>query len=155
MHGSMSKKENQEENLDQRTNESESQEPSINKGDEFMRLRRVKKKVDSHPEELLPKGGRDMNTAVILTLSVVMTIGGTLIGFLFGWIANAYYDDFREQLQSVIGDPDEQVATITPHPEMMDNEGNLIPFQIAKLVSVEFEPSDAFDMDPFPESDDD
>lgn len=120
-----------------------------------MRLRKIKKEVDPEPKELVPKGGKEMNTAVILTLSIAMTIGGTLIGFLFGWFANVYYDDFRETLRAVLEDESEEVASITPHPEMMDSQGNLIPFQIAKLVSVEFEPSDAFDMDPFPESDDD
>lgn len=120
-----------------------------------MRLRRVKKEIDPKPKELVPKGGKEMNTAVVLTLSVIMTIGGTLIGFIFGWLANAYYDDFRETLQAILTEDKEEVATVTPHPEMMDAQGNLIPYQIAKLVSVEFEPSDAFDMDPFPESDDD
>ena len=120
-----------------------------------MRLRKVKKDVDLDKEELVPTGGKEMNTAVVLTLSVIMTIGGTLIGFIFGWLANAYYDDFRETLQAILVEDKEEVATITPHPEMMDSQGNLIPFQIAKLVSVEFEPSDAFDMDPFPDSDDD
>jgi F0F1-type ATP synthase assembly protein I len=148
----MKKNEDQEENLEQKTNVNES---SINKGDEFMRLRKVKKDVDLDKEELVPKGGKEMNTAVVLTLSVIMTIGGTLIGFIFGWLANAYYDDFRETLQAILTEDKEEVATITPHPEMMDSQGNLIPFQIAKLVSVEFEPSDAFDMDPFPDSDDD
>ena len=152
MPGSMKKNEDQEENLEQKTNVNES---SINKGDEFMRLRKVKKDVDLDKEELVPKGGKEMNTAVVLTLSVIMTIGGTLIGFIFGWLANAYYDDFRETLQAILTEDKEEVATITPHPEMMDSQGNLIPFQIAKLVSVEFEPSDAFDMDPFPDSDDD
>jgi len=116
-----------------------------------MRLRRIKKEIDPKPEELLPKGGREMNTAVILTLSVVMTIGGTLIGFLFGWIANAYYDDFREQLQAAIGGGVDEQYAITPHPEMMDEEGNQIPFHVAKLISVEFDQRDAFDTDPFPD----
>ena len=96
-----------------------------------------------------------MNTAIMLTLTIAMTLGGTLLGFLFGWFANTYYSNFVETMQAaIIGDDDEEIA-ITPHPEMLDRDGNMIPFQIAKLVSVEFEPSDAFDMDPFPESDDD
>ena len=130
----------------------------INKGDEFMRLRRVKKELDHNPKELMPKGGKEMTNAVVLALSVMLTIGGTLIGFLFGWFANAYYDNLIQTIRSVGEDvvvDDEDEIMITPHPEMTDKEGNLIPFQMAKLISVEFTPSDAFDMDPFPESDDD
>ena len=37
---------------------------------------------------------------------------------------------------------------------MMDGDGNPIPFQVAKLISVEFEPKDAFTNDPFTDSDD-
>ena len=97
-----------------------------------------------------------MNTAVILTLSVVMTLGGTLLGFMFGWLANAYYTNFTETIQAVLNadDDDDDEVTITSHPEMLDANGNMIPFQMAKLISVEFTPSDAFDLDPFPEADD-
>jgi hypothetical protein len=154
-HGSMKKNGDQEENLDQQINVNESQDSPINKGEEFMRLRRVKKEIDPEPVELMPTGGKQMNTAIMLTLTIAMTLGGTLLGFLFGWFANVYYSNFMETMQTAIGVEDEEEIAITPHPEMLDRNGNMIPFQIAKLVSVEFEPSDAFDMDPFPESDDD
>ena len=36
----------------------------------------------------------------------------------------------------------------------MDEHGNPIPFQIAKLISVEFDEKDAFSRDPFTDSDD-
>ena len=32
---------------------------------------------------------------------------------------------------------------------MLDSDGNMIPFTVSKLISVEFEPVDAFDTDPF------
>jgi hypothetical protein len=132
----------------------ESQELPINKGEEFMRLRKVKKEVDPEPVELVPMGGNKMNTAVMLTLTIAMTLGGTLLGFIFGWFANTYYSNFIETMHAIVT-ADEEEISITPHPEMLDRDGNMMPFQITKLVSVEFEPSDAFDMDPFPESDDD
>jgi len=118
-----------------------------------MRLRKVKKEIDLEQIELAPKGGKQMDNAVMLSVLIGMIVGGTLLGFLFGWFANTYYSNFMETIQAVIVDTEEEF-TITPHPEMLDTEGNMMPFQIAKLVSVEFEPSDAFDMDPFPESDD-
>ena len=37
---------------------------------------------------------------------------------------------------------------------MMDENGNPIPFQIAKLISVEFDERDAFTRDPFTDPDD-
>lgn len=147
----MKENENQGENLEQNQNLNEA---SINKGDEFMRLRRVPKEKIPNPEDLVPQGGKQMTTAVVLALSAMLTIGGTLVGFLFGWFANAYYDNLIETIRSVGEEEGEEDFTITPHPEMMDKDGNLMPFQMAKLISVEFTPSDAFDMDPFPESDD-
>jgi len=120
-----------------------------------MRLRKVKKEINPEPKELAPEGGKKMNTAVLLSISIGMVIGGTLIGFLFGWFANAYYSNFMDTLQSALIEDDEEEISITPHPEMLDQEGNMMPFQMAKLISVEFTPSDAFDLDPFPEADDD
>jgi hypothetical protein len=119
-----------------------------------MRLRRIKKNVDPTPEDLVPKGGKQMNTAIILIISAMLTVGGTLLGFVFGWFANAYYTNLIETIRSVGEEEMEEQFEITPHPEMLDRDGNMVPFQMAKLISVEFTPSDAFDMDPFPESDD-
>jgi hypothetical protein len=148
----MNEKDAQGENLDPKI---ESHELPINKGDEFMRLRKVKKEINPEPEELVPKGGRKMNIAIVLIISAMLTVGGTLLGFIFGWFANAYYTNLLETIRSVGEEEVEEEYEITPHPEMMDKEGNLMPFQMAKLISVEFTPSDAFDMDPFPDSDDD
>jgi len=118
-----------------------------------MRLRKVKKEINLEPEELVPKGGKKMNIAIVLIISAMLTVGGTLLGFIFGWFANAYYTNLLETIRSVGEEVDEEYE-ITPHPEMMDRDGNLMPFQMAKLISVEFTPSDAFDMDPFPDFDD-
>ena len=120
-----------------------------------MRLRRVKSEVHSNPQEVMPKGGKQMDTAIILALSTVMTIGGVFIGFLFGWFGNIYYDNLIETIRSVGEEELGEELNLTPHPEMIDSDGNIIPFQLAKLISVEFQPSDAFDMDPFPDADDD
>jgi hypothetical protein len=148
----MSETNDQEENQEQKTNASES---PINKGIEFMRLRRVNTQVRSNPQEIMPKGGKQMDIATGLALSTVIGIGGLLIGFLFGWFSNVYYDNLIETIRSVGDEEYEEEMNLTPHPEMIDSDGNLIPFQLAKLISVEFQPSDAFDMDPFPDADDD
>lgn len=142
----MNKNEDQDENLEQKTNENALQ-PPINKGDEFMRLRR--KRSESSEQSVEPKNGDiKMTTSVILVFSTLITIGGTLLGFLFGWFAHSY---FVSVIDTLIGEPTEEQIAYTPHPEMMDEEGNPIPFQVSKLISVEFDQRDAFDTDPFPE----
>ena len=119
----------------------------INRGDEFMRLRRKKNTTLSETTDT-QEGDKKMTTAVILVFSTMITIGGTLIGFLFGWFGHAYFSNF---IESMTQQEEEEEVTFTPHPEMMDEEGNTIPFQVAKLISVEFDPRDAFDSDPFPD----
>ncbi len=149
----MSKNENQEENLDQRTKK-ESQQSPINKGDEFMLKRRKRRRLTAEePKEVQPKEeGSKMNLAVVLVFSTLITIGGTLLGFIIGWFAHAYYVGFVEQVQEALT-ADEEEVSFTPHPEMMDEEGNTIPFHVAKLISVEFDQRDAFDSDPFADDD--
>ena len=145
----MSKNENQEENLDQRTKK-ESQQSPINRGDDFMLKRRRRKRSnlkEPEPEVQLTEEKRKMDLAVVLVFSTLITIGGTLIGFLIGWFAHAYYTGFVEQVAEAI--TTEEEVSFTPHPEMMDEEGNTIPFHVAKLISVEFDQRDAFDTDPF------
>jgi hypothetical protein len=142
----MNKNEDQDENLELKIDENELQLP-INKGDEFMRLRR--KRSESSEQSVEPKhGDRQMTTSVILVFSTLITLGGTLLGFLFGWFAHSYFVSFVDTL---IGEQTEEQVAYTPHPEMMDEEGNPIPFQVSKLISVEFDQRDAFDTDPFPE----
>ena len=146
----MSKSENQEENLDPKTRK-ESQQSPINRGDEFMlnRRRRKRSKQEEPKPGVQPKEeGSKMNLAVVLVFSTLITIGGTMLGFMFGWFAHAYYAGFVEGVQEALSAEEEEVS-FTPHPEMMDEEGNTIPFQVAKLISVEFDQRDAFDSDPF------
>ena len=149
MHGSMNSKENQEENQKQKSNE---QKPPLNKGDEFMLRRRFGKEPEPDNTTIVLNGGKAMDMAVVLTLSTLITIGGTIIGFILGWFANSYYMNHLE----VISDDKETEESIklTQHPEMMDENGNPIPFQIAKLISVEFDEKDAFTRDPFTDLDD-
>lgn len=120
-------------------------EPKINRGDEFMTLRREKNNTLLKKQSNLPKEGTVMNNTLIIYFSTLISIGGLLIGFLFGWFANAYVDSYFESRSQV---------SLTPHPEMLDEDGNMIPFQTAKLISVHFEPTDEFDLDPFEEDDD-
>ena len=146
----MKKNEDLDENQEQKT-KSESQQSTINRGDEFMlnRRRRKRSKPEEPKPEVQPKEeGSKMNLSVVLVFSTLITIGGTLLGFMFGWFAHAYYVGFVEQVQEALSAEEEEVS-FTPHPEMMDEEGNTIPFQVAKLISVEFDQRDAFDSDPF------
>ena len=150
----MKPNEDQEENLEPKT-ENESQQSPINRGDEFMlaRRRRRRSKPEEPKQEVQPKEEvSKMNLAVVLVFSTLITIGGTLLGFMFGWFAHAYYVGFVEQVQEALATDEEEVS-FTPHPEMMDEEGNTIPFQVAKLISVEFDQRDAFDSDPFADDD--
>jgi len=112
-----------------------------------MRLRR--KRPGPIAKTVEPKhGDRQMTTSVILVFSTLITLGGTLLGFLFGWFAHSYFVSFVDTL---IGEQAEEQVAYTPHPEMMDEQGNPIPFQVSKLISVEFDQRDAFDTDPFPD----
>jgi hypothetical protein len=112
-----------------------------------MRLRR--KRPGPTEKTVAPQeGDRQMTTSVILVFSTLITIGGTLLGFLFGWFAHSYFVSF---VDTIIGEQEEEQIAYTPHPEMMDEQGNPIPFQVSKLISVEFDQRDAFDTDPFPD----
>ena len=146
----MNSKENQEGNQNPKPKEEKS---PLNKGDEFMLRRRLGKEPE--PKEnttIVLNGGKAMDMAVVLTLSTLITIGGTIIGFVIGWFANSYYLNYIEVLSD--GKETEESIKLTAHPEMMDENGNPIPFQIAKLISVEFDEKDAFTRDPFTDTDD-
>ncbi len=124
----------------------------INRGEIFMRDRRSRKEK---PEEVEPKleelpEAWKMDSSLITVIAASVVVGGTLIGFILGWFVSAYYQSYME----IVGnqyEQSEQVTYATPHPEMMDAEGNPIPFQVTKLISVEFDPTDSFTTDPFPE----
>lgn len=128
------------------------EELPINRGENFMRDRRSRKEK---PEEVNPKleelqEAWKMTTSLITVIAVSIVVGGTLIGFIIGWFASAYYQSHMETIGNQYEQSD-QVTYSTPHPEMMDSEGNPLPFQVTKLISVEFDPSDSFTTDPFPE----
>ena len=143
----MNSKENQEGNP-----KKEVAKHSLNKGEEFMLRRRSSKEPKNDETILVLNGGKAMDMAVVLTMSTLMVIGGTIMGFIIGWFANTYYMNYIEALDDK--EDDELVTGIQAHPEMMDSNGNPIPFQVAKLISVEFEAKDAFTNDPFTDSDD-
>ena len=146
----MNKKEDQEENLDQKPKKENKPLP-INKGDEFMLNRRMHKqqKIEEPKEDQPKEEDKKMeftNLSAVLVFSTLITVGGTLIGFLFGWFAHTYYNHITEEIHAA---REGDTATFTPHPEMMDDEGNPIPFYVSKLISVEFDQKDPFDTDPF------
>ncbi len=71
--------------------------------------------------------------ATILTFASLFCVGSLILGFMLGWFANTYYNDYIER-----------ISTPQLHPEMYDEEGNLIH---SRLLSVTFEPSSIFDYD--------
>jgi len=118
----------------------------------MLNRRKRRRPTLEEPLTVQPKEeGSKMNLATVLVFSTLITIGGTLIGFLFGWFAHAYYTTFVEEIQEAV--TSQQEMSYTPHPEMMDEEGNPIPFHVAKLISIEFDQRDAFDSDPFADDD--
>ena len=130
--------------------EDKDHETPINRGEMFMRERRNRQK---QPEEVEPnveetQEGEKMNTSLVAVLTASIVLGGTILGFLVGWFSSAYYQSF---LDNVLEDKENQETQfqVTPHPEMLDSDGNMIPFTVSKLISVEFDPVDAFDSDPF------
>jgi len=72
-------------------------------------------------------------TAVTLTFSALLSVGALIIGFMAGWLTNIYYTNHLEQ-----------VTTPQLHPEMYDEDGNLLN---ARLISVRFESESLFDYD--------
>lgn len=71
--------------------------------------------------------------ATTLTFSALFSIGALILGFMLGWFANTYYDDYIER-----------ISTPQLHPEMYDEEGNLLN---SRLLAVRFEPESIFDFD--------
>tara|TARA_B100000073_G_scaffold276966_1_gene237138 strand:- start:81 stop:440 length:360 start_codon:yes stop_codon:yes gene_type:complete len=118
----------------------------------MLNRRRRKKSTQKEPEsEVQIQEVNKMNLSVVLVFSTLITIGGTLLGFMIGWLSHAYYSGFVDSVAEVLSAQEEPELSYTPHPEMMDDEGNPIPFHVAKLISVEFDQRDAFDTDPFPD----
>lgn len=71
--------------------------------------------------------------ATTLTFSALFSIGALIIGFMLGWFVNSYYHDYIDR-----------ISTPQLHPEMYDDEGNLLH---STLLSVRFEPESIFDYD--------
>ena len=115
------------------------------------RRKRQQQKIEE-PEKDQPKEeGKKMeftDLSVVLVFSTLITVGGTLLGFIFGWFAHTYYEHLTES----ISDAREEIS-FTPHPEMMDDQGNPLPFYVSKLISVDFNQTDPFDTDPFEDND--
>ena len=71
--------------------------------------------------------------ATTLTFASLFSIGALILGFMLGWIANTYYDNYMQT-----------ISTPQLHPEMYDEEGNLLN---SRLLSVRFESESMFDFD--------
>ena len=63
-----------------------------------------------------PKGGRLMTTDIALTLFLPVSLLFFFVGTLIGWVARDYMMNYREVPR--------------PHPEMFDEQGNLIPDEV-------------------------
>jgi hypothetical protein len=73
-----------------------------------------------------------METNVIIYFSVFIILGSFLVGFLFGWFGNAYFDNFVQTKHQH-----------TLHPELYDEDGELLNEQ---LIAFRFE-NNYFDED--------
>ena len=67
----------------------------------------------------------------VLVFSVLLTIGGLLLGFMLGWVSHSYYDTHTTVAAS------KQLT----HPEFYDEEGNMLANQ---LLTVRFEGDNEF-----------
>ena len=67
----------------------------------------------------------------VLVFSVLLTIGGLLLGFMLGWVSHSYYDTHTTVSAS------KQLT----HPEFYDEEGNMLANQ---LLTVRFEGDNEF-----------
>ena len=89
----------------------------INRGVQFILLNGRKKK-NSNTFQLVFPGGKKMaiDTEIILTLLLPVSLLFFFVGILGGWIARDYMMNYREVPR--------------PHPEMFDTQGNLIPDEV-------------------------
>ena len=88
----------------------------INRGVEFI-LNGRKKKSTSTFQIKFP-GGKEMaiDTEIILTLLLPVSLLFFFVGILAGWVARDYMMNYREIPR--------------PHPEMFDINGNLVPDEV-------------------------
>ena len=71
--------------------------------------------------------------ATTLTFASLFSIGALILGFMLGWMSNAYYDNYMQT-----------ISTPQLHPETYDEEGNLLN---SRLLSVRFASESMFDFD--------
>ena len=88
----------------------------INRGGEFILNGRKKKSTKTF--QIKFPGGKEMaiDTEIILTLLLPVSLLFFFVGILGGWIARDYMMNYREVPR--------------PHPEMFDTQGNLIPDEV-------------------------
>ena len=88
----------------------------INRGVEFILNGRKKKSTKTF--QIKFPGGKEMaiDTEIILTLLLPVSLLFFFVGILGGWIARDYMMNYREVPR--------------PHPEMFDTQGNLIPDEV-------------------------
>ena len=91
-------------------------EYQINRGIEL--IMNGGKKKQSNTFQLRFPGGRDMtiDTEIILTLLLPVSLLFFFVGILGGWVARDYMLNYREIPR--------------PHPEMFDVNGNLVPDEV-------------------------
>ena len=88
----------------------------INRGVEFILNGRKKKSTKTFQFKF--PGGKEMtiDTEIILTLLLPVSLLFFFVGILGGWVARDYMMNYREVPR--------------PHPEMFDTQGNLIPDEV-------------------------
>ena len=88
----------------------------INRGVEFILSGRKKKSTNTF--QIKFPGGKKMaiDTEIILTLLLPVSLLFFFVGILAGWVARDYMLNYREVPR--------------PHPEMFDTQGNLIPDEV-------------------------
>ncbi len=89
----------------------------INRGVQFILLNGRKKK-NGNTFQLVFPGGKKMaiDTEIILTLLLPVSLLFFFVGLLGGWVARDYMMNYREIPR--------------PHPEMFDINGNLVPDEV-------------------------
>ena len=89
----------------------------INRGVQFILLNGRKKK-NSNTFQLVFPGGKKLaiDTEIILTLLLPVSLLFFFVGLLGGWVARDYMLNYREIPR--------------PHPEMFDINGNLVPDEV-------------------------
>ena len=88
----------------------------INRGFELILNGREKKRTNTF--QIKFPGGKKMaiDTEIILTLLLPVSLLFFFVGILAGWVARDYMLNYREVPR--------------PHPEMFDTQGNLIPDEV-------------------------